>query len=143
MKGDVKQILAGGHKAVMALLMATHSGMTTDEYEKTVREWIATAKHPKTGRLYTEMVYVPMLELLRYLRVHGFKTYIVSAGGVEFMRPWTEMVYGIPPEQVFGSMIKTKYEKRNGNPMLVVDMKDDWKRIFPVVADTMSRRGGK
>ena len=89
--------------------MATHAGMTTEEFERIVRDWIATAKHPKTGRLYTEMVYQPMLELLAYLRANGFKTFIVSGGGIEFMRPWTEKVYGIPPEQVIGSSIKTKY----------------------------------
>ena len=84
-----------------------------------VRDWIATAKHPRTGRLYTEMVYLPMLELLAYLRGNGFKTYIVSGGGVEFMRPWTEKVYGIPPEQVIGSSIKTRFEMRDGKPVLV------------------------
>ena len=93
--------------------------MTTEEFEKIVREWIATAKHPKTSRPYTEMVYQPMLELLAYLRANGFKTYIVSGGGVEFMRPWTEKVYGIPPEQVIGSTIKTKFEMRDGKPVLV------------------------
>jgi len=84
-----------------------------------VKEWIATARHPETKRLYTEMVYQPMLELLSYLRTNGFKTFIVSGGGIEFMRPWTEKVYGVPPEQVVGSTIKTKYEMRNGKPVLV------------------------
>jgi hypothetical protein len=98
--------------------MATHAGMTTEEFEEIVTEWIATAKHPKTGKLYTEMVYQPMLELLAYLRSNGFKTFIVSGGGIEFMRPWTEKVYGIPPEQVVGSSIKTKYELRDGKPVL-------------------------
>jgi phosphoserine phosphatase len=99
--------------------MATHAGMTTDEFEKSVSDWIATARHPKTGKLYTEMVYQPMLELLAYLRANGFKTFIVSGGGIEFMRPWTEKVYGIPPEQVVGSSIKTKFETREGKPVLV------------------------
>ena len=99
--------------------MATHAGMTTAEFETLVRDWIASAKHPKTGRLYTEMVYQPMLELLAYLRANGFKTFIVSGGGIEFMRPWTEKVYGIPPEQVIGSSIKTKFEMRDGKPVLV------------------------
>src|SRR3990170_843716 len=99
--------------------MATHAGMTTEEFERTVRDWIATAKHPKTGRLYTEMVYQPMLELLAYLRANGFKTFIVSGGGIEFMRPWTEKVYGIPPEQVVGSSIKTKFDLRDGKPVLL------------------------
>jgi hypothetical protein len=119
LKGDLKHALAGGHKALMEIVAATHAGMTTEEFEKTVREWIATAKHPKTARPYTEMVYLPMIELLAYLRGHGFKTYIVSGGGVEFMRPWTEMVYGVPPEQVIGSSIKTRFEKQAGKPVLV------------------------
>jgi phosphoglycolate phosphatase-like HAD superfamily hydrolase len=129
LKGDVKGALAGGEKAILEIVMATHAGMTTEEFEQTVKDWIASAKHPKTGRLYTEMVYQPMLELLAYLRSKGFKTFIVSGGGVEFMRPWTEKVYGIPPEQVVGSSIKTKYELRNGKPVLArlpeIDFIDD------------------
>jgi hypothetical protein len=97
----------------------THAGMTTQAFEKIVTDWITTAKHPKTGRLFTEMVYQPMLELLAYLRANGFKTFIVSGGGIEFMRPWTEKVYGIPPEQVIGSSIKTTFELRDGQPTLV------------------------
>lgn len=119
LKGDVKTALAGGEKAILEIAMATHSGMTTEEFEKTVTDWITTAKHPKTGRLYTEMVYQPMLEMLSYLRANGFKTFIVSGGGVEFMRPWAEWVYGIPPEQVIGSSIKTNFEMRDGKPVLV------------------------
>jgi len=119
LKGDVKGALAGGERALLEIVMATHAGMTTEEFEKTVKEWIATARHPKTGRLYTEMVYQPTLELLAYLQANGFKTYIVSGGGIEFMRPWTEKVYGIPPEQVIGSSIKTKFELRDGKPVLV------------------------
>ncbi len=119
LKGDPKAALAGGERAVVQLMMATHAGMTTDEFAKIVSDWIATAKHPKTGRLFTEMVYQPMLELLAYLRANGFRTYIVSGGGVEFMRPWTERVYGIPPEQVIGSSIKLKFEMRDGKPVLV------------------------
>ena len=119
LKGDVKSALAGGEHALLELVMATHAGMTTEEFEKTVTDWITTAKHPKTGRLFTEMVYQPMLELLAYLRANGFKTFIVSGGGIEFMRPWAERVYGIPPEQVIGSSIKTKYELRDGKPVLV------------------------
>ena len=99
--------------------MATHAGTTTEEFEKIVKDWLATAKHPVTKRPYTEMVYQPMLELLVYLRANGFKTFIVSGGGIEFMRPWTEKVYGIPPEQVVGSSIKTKFELRDGKPVLV------------------------
>lgn len=119
LKGDLKAALAGGEKALLEIVMATHAGMTTEEFEKLVRDWVTTAKHPKTGRLYTDMVYQPMLELLAYLRANGFKTFIVSGGGIEFMRPWTEKVYGIPPEQVIGSSIKTKFELRDGKPVLV------------------------
>ena len=119
LKGDVKGALAGGEPAIAQIIMATHARMTTDEFNKIVRDWVATARHPRTKRLYTEMVYQPMLELLAYLRANGFKTFIVSGGGVEFMRPWTEKVYGIPPEQVIGSSIKTKYELREGKPVLV------------------------
>jgi hypothetical protein len=99
--------------------MATHAGMTTVEFEQIVRDWIATAKHPKTGKLYTEMVYQPMIELLTYLRANGFKTFIVSGGGIEFMRAWAERVYGVPPEQVIGSSAKTKFEMRDGQPVLM------------------------
>ncbi len=119
LKGDLKTALAGGDRAFLEIVMATHTGMTTVEFEQIVKDWIATAKHPKTGKLYTEMVYQPMLELLAYLRANGFKNYIVSGGGIEFMRPWTEKVYGIPPEQVVGSSIKTKFEMRDGKPVLV------------------------
>ncbi|MBP1768855.1 MAG: nonspecific acid phosphatase precursor [Candidatus Aminicenantes bacterium] len=119
LKGDLKAALAGGERAVLQVLMAGHAGMTTDEFTKIVEDWISTARHPKTGRLYTEMVYQPMLELLAYLRSNGFKTFIVSGGGIEFMRLWAERVYGIPPEQVIGSSIKTKYEIRDGKPILV------------------------
>jgi phosphoserine phosphatase len=119
LKGDLKTALAGGDKALLELVMATHTGMTTTEFEQIVKEWIKTAKHPKTGKLYTEMVYQPMLELLAYLRANGFKNFIVSGGGIEFMRPWTEQVYGIPPEQVIGSSVKTKFEMRDGKPVLV------------------------
>lgn len=129
LKGDVQAALAGGEHAVAEIVMATHTGMTTAEFEQIVKDWIATARHPQTGRRYTEMVYQPMLELLAYLRANGFKTFIVSGGGIEFMRPWTERVYGIPPEQVIGSSVKTRYEWRNGQPVLVrlpaIDFIDD------------------
>jgi phosphoglycolate phosphatase-like HAD superfamily hydrolase len=118
LKGDVKAALSGGEKALLEMAMATHAGMTTEEFDKIVSDWITNAKHPKTGKPYTEMVYQPMLELLAYLRVNGFKTFIVSGGGIEFMRPWAEKVYGIPPEQIIGSSIKTKYELRNGKPVI-------------------------
>ena len=119
LKGDMKTALAGGDHAVLELFMATHTGMTTVEFEQIVKDWIATAKHPKTGKLYTEMVYQPMLEVLAYLRANGFKNFIVSGGGIEFMRPWAEKIYGIPPEQVVGSSIKTQFELRDGKPVLV------------------------
>jgi phosphoglycolate phosphatase-like HAD superfamily hydrolase len=119
LRGDRKAALAGGEKALLEMVMATHAGMTTEEFGQNVTEWLAGAKHPTTGRRYTEMVYQPMLELLSYLRANGFKTFIVSGGGIEFMRPWTERVYGIPPEQVVGSSIKTRYEVRDGRPVLM------------------------
>ena len=129
LKGDVKGALAGGERAMMEIIMATHAGMTTAEFEGIVKDWLAIARHPRFKRPYTECVYQPMLELLAYLRANGFKTFIVSGGGIEFMRPWTEKVYGIPPEQVVGSSIKTKYEWRDGKPVLVrlpeVDFIDD------------------
>jgi phosphoglycolate phosphatase-like HAD superfamily hydrolase len=129
LKGDVKGALAGGEPALFQIVMATHTGMTSVEFDQIVRDWIATAKHPITGRLYTEMVYQPMLELVAYLRANGFKTFIVSGGGIDFMRPWTERVYGIPPEQVVGSSGKTKFEMRDTKPVLMrlpeVDFIDD------------------
>ena len=119
LKGDLKAALAGGERAMVEIMMVTHAGMSTEEFEKIVKDWIATAKHPKTGQPYTKMVYQPMVELLAYLRANGFKTFIVSGGGIEFMRPWTEKVYGIPPEQVVGSSIKTKFEEQGGKPVLL------------------------
>lgn len=119
LQNDLKGALAGGERAILEIIMASHAGMTTEEFEKVVLKWISTAKHPTTHRLYTEMVYQPMLEVLAYLRAHGFKTFIVSGGGAEFMRPWAESVYGIPPEQVIGSSIKTRFQLRNGKPVLV------------------------
>jgi phosphoglycolate phosphatase-like HAD superfamily hydrolase len=119
LKGDVKGALAGGEPAIMQIVAVTHAGLTTDEFEQTVRDWLATAKHPKTGRLFTEMAYQPMLELLAYLRANGFKTFIVSGGGADFMRVFSEKVYGIPPEQVIGSVGKVKFELRDGKPVLV------------------------
>ena len=119
LRGDAKTALAGGEHALIEMAMATHAGTTTEEFEAIVTDWIGKARHPETGRLFTEMVYQPMIELLAYLRANGFKTFIVSGGGIEFMRPWTERVYGIPPEQVIGSSIKTKFELRDGVPVLV------------------------
>ncbi len=127
--GDMGALVAAGEHGLLELLMATHAGMTTVEFEAVVTDWIATATHPTTGRPFTEMVYQPMLEVLDYLRANGFKTFIVSGGGIEFMRPWVEGVYGIPPEQVVGSSISTKFEMRDGEPVLVrlpeIDFIDD------------------
>jgi phosphoserine phosphatase len=129
LKGDLKEALKGGEHSMVEIVMATHAGMTTDEFEKIVSNWIATAKHPKLNRPYTECVYQPMVELLAYLRANGFKTFIVSGGGIEFMRPWAQKTYGVPPEQVVGSSIKTKFEMRDGKGVLTrlpeVDFIDD------------------
>jgi phosphoserine phosphatase len=129
LEGDLESILAGGESALLELVMATHAGMTTDEFDQTVREWISTATHPTTGRRYTEMVYQPMLELLTYLRASGFRTFIVSGGGIDFLRVWAEEVYGVPPHQVVGSSIRTVYEMREDGPALVrlpeIDFIDD------------------
>ena len=119
LKGDLKAAMAGGDRALVEIIMATHAGMTTVEFDQIVKDWIATAKHPKTGEPYTEMVYRPMLEVLAYLHANGFKNFIVSGGGIEFMRAWAEKIYGVPPEQIVGSSIKTKFEMRDGKPVLV------------------------
>jgi len=119
LEDDIEGVLAAGEHGLIELVMATHAGMTTAEFEAVVTDWIATARHPTTGRLFTDMVYQPMLELLDYLRTNGFKTFIVSGGGIEFMRPWTSAVYGVPPEQVVGSSIVTEFEMRDGVPVLV------------------------
>ncbi|MCE3254417.1 MAG: nonspecific acid phosphatase precursor [Cellvibrio sp.] len=119
LKGDMAGALAGGEKALVELIMATHANMTSEEFSSIVREWVTTARHPKTGLLYKEMVYLPMLEVLDYLRANGFKTFIVSGGGIEFMRVFSQEVYGVPPEQVIGSSIKTKFELRDNVPVLV------------------------
>jgi phosphoserine phosphatase len=129
LKGDLKGALAGGERSILELVMATHANMTTEEFDRTVLEWLSTARHPVTKRPYTQTVYQPMLEVLSYLRSNGFKTFVVSGGGVDFMRPWTQSVYGIPPEQVIGSSIKTRFEMRDGRPVLarlpVVNFIDD------------------
>jgi phosphoglycolate phosphatase-like HAD superfamily hydrolase len=117
--GDLEGLAAGGEKALLPILMTAHAGITTEEFRAIVKEWLATARHPKTGLPYNKMVYQPMLEVLAYLRANGFKTFIVSGGGVEFMRAFAEEAYGIPPEQVIGSQGKLKYEVRDGKPVLV------------------------
>lgn len=116
--GDMRVLAASGEQGLMQLIAVTHAGMTADEFTKIVSNWLSTARHPRFKRPYTELVYQPMLELLAYLRANGFKTYIASGGGIEFMRPWTERVYGIPPEQVLGSSIKMQFEMRDGRPIL-------------------------
>jgi hypothetical protein len=129
LKGDMAAVAATGERGVLEIVAATHSGMTTDEFTRSVEEWIASARHPQTGRLLTAMVYQPMQELLAYLRANGFKTFIVSGGGVEFMRAWAERVYDVPPEQVVGSAGKLRLETRGGKPVLVklptIDLIDD------------------
>jgi phosphoserine phosphatase len=119
LRGDVKAALEGGDHGLMELFMVTHTGMTTDEFAQMVKDWIATAKHPATGKRFLDMTYQPMLEVLTYLRANGFKNFIVSGGGIEFMRPWAEAAYGIPPEQVIGSSMKTKFGLRDGQAVLV------------------------
>lgn len=119
LKDDLEAALAGGEESILEIIGASHGGMTTGEFNGIVREWISTAIHPSTQRPYNQMVYQPMLELLAFLRAHGFKTYIVSGGGAGFMRPWSGETYGIPPEQVIGSSIKTKFELRNGVPVII------------------------
>lgn len=127
--GDAATALAGGEKSVVELVSAAHAGITTDEFAAMVAQWIAITNHPRTDRPYTDMAYRPMLELLAYLRANGFKTYIVSGGGVEFMRPRSERVYGVPPEQVIGSTGKLAYELKDGKPALMklpeIDHVDD------------------
>ena len=129
LKGDLKAALRDGTKALEQLVMVSHAGMTSEEFSRIVAEWLATARHPRFNRPYTDLVYQPMLELLAYLRANGFKTFIVSGGGVEFMRVFAEKTYGVPPEQVVGSSIKEKFELRDGKPVIVrlpvIDFIDD------------------
>ena len=119
LENDMQTFAGTGLQGVMDLMLAAHSGMTTEEFESIVKNWLITARHPKFNKPYTELVYQPMLELLTYLRANGFKTFIVSGGGIEFVRTFSEKSYGIPPEQVIGSSIKTQYELRDGKPVLV------------------------
>ena len=127
--GDIKAVLASGAGGLAQILAVSHAGITTEAFEQIVADWIASARHPGTKRRYDEMIYQPMLELLAHLRASGYKTFIVSGGGVEFMRPWVERVYGIPPEQVVGSRGKVKYEVKDGIPSLFklpeIDLNDD------------------
>ena len=127
--GDAAGIAASGEKGLVELVAASHAGMTSDEFTKIASDWIETAKHPKSGKPYTDMIYQPMLELISYLKANGFEVFIVSGGGIEFMRPWTERVYGIPPQNVVGSSIESKYDVKDGKPEIVrlpnVDFIDD------------------
>lgn len=119
LKGDIKALTADHMKGLFRILALTHSGMTTTEFNQRVEDWIASEKHPRFGRSYIDCSYLPMIELLEYLRANGFRTYIASAGGMDFMRVWSERVYGIPPEQVLGSYGQCTYELRDGKPVLI------------------------
>jgi len=129
LKGNIEKALAGGEKALLEMVMATHAGMTAEEFSNSVSDWLSSARHPGTGELYTAMVYQPMLELLDYLRANDFKIFIVSGGGIDFVRVFSEEIYGIPPERVVGSSIDAKYEIRDGKPVIVklpeIDFIDD------------------
>jgi hypothetical protein len=118
LEDDVRALAASGERGLVEIIMVTHAGMSADEFAKIVTNWLTVARHPRFRRPYTELVYQPMLEVLAYLRGNGFKTYIVSGGGIEFMRPWSDKIYGVPPEQVVGSSIKTRFEMRDGQPRL-------------------------
>ena len=124
LEGDIETLAAFGEKGLLEVMAATHAGMTTEEFSKIVLDWIASARHPRFNRPYTDLVYQPMIELLAHMRAHGFKTFIVSGGGIEFMRPWTEKIYGIPPEQVVGSSGVTKFQlEPDGKPVLLKEAK--------------------
>lgn len=118
LEGDMEGVMKEGEPGLIKLVMASHTGMTGDEFEASVLEWVKSARHPKTNQPYTSMVYQPMLELLDYLRDNGFATFIVSGGGIDFMRPWAEGVYGIPSHQIVGSSVKTQFDYNDGNPVL-------------------------
>jgi len=119
LEGDLKTALASGEKGLLEMVMATHAGMTAEQFTRIVSDWIQKSEHPRFKRLYTDCVYLPQLELLQYLRENGFQTFIVSGGGIEFMRPWADAVYGVEPWQVVGSSIVTEFEMRDGKPALV------------------------
>ncbi|WP_051615229.1 HAD family hydrolase [Phyllobacterium sp. UNC302MFCol5.2] len=129
LSGDLNGVAASGERGLVELVAATHAGMTSEEFSKIVADWIAKARHPKLDKPYTSLIFQPMLEVIDYLKQNGFKVFIVSGGGIEFMRPWTDKVYGIPAENVIGSSIKTKYEVRDGKPVIIrlpeIDFIDD------------------
>jgi len=118
LENDMKTLMASGMEGLLEIVMASHAGITTDEFDTIVKDWVSTAKHPSKNKSYNELVYQPMLELLQYLRANDFKTYIVSGGGVDFMRAFVTEVYGIPEEQIIGSRVKTEYNYNNGNPII-------------------------
>jgi len=126
LENDLKTVAAAGMQGLIELVLATHANMTTEEFESVVKDWLATARHPKFNKSYTDLVFQPMLELLAYLRANDFKTFIVSGGGIEFVRVFSQRVYGIPPEQVIGSSISTRFEVQNGKPILVREPKVDF-----------------
>jgi len=142
--GDIKSVLGAGVPALVELVIGTHSGMTTEDFDILARKWLATKRHPKTNRLFTEMVFQPMLELLAYLRASGFKTFIVSGGGIEFMRAFAEIAYGVPPEQVIGSSGKLQFEMRAGEPVLTklgeIAVIDDKSEKPAVIQNHIGRR---
>ena len=117
--GELTRTAAGGEKMLAELIIATHSGMTTEEFEAIVTDWMRRARHPRFDRPYPELVYQPMLEVLHFLQQNGYRSHIVSGGGIEFMRPWTTPVYGIPPERIVGSSVKNRYELRDDKPVLI------------------------
>jgi phosphoserine phosphatase len=141
--GDIPAVLAQGDHAILEIMSVSHSGMTTEEFNKIVADWLATARHPRFHRPYTDLVYQPMLELLAYMRANGFKTFIVSGGGVEFMRVFADRVYGIPPEQVVGSSIATKYELQSSGPVLVREPKVFFVDDGPGKAEGINRHIGR
>jgi phosphoglycolate phosphatase-like HAD superfamily hydrolase len=142
--GELSRVFAGGLPALAEIVIATHSGMTIDEFQAMARNWLATTRHPKTNKLFTEMVFQPMIELLNYLRANGFKTFIVSGGGIEFMRTFAETTYGAPPEQVIGSSGKLKFEIRDGEPVLTklldIQVIDDNDLKAAVIQNHIGRR---
>ena len=144
LEGDTKAALAGGEHALLEIVSASHSGMTIEAFARIAQGWLANAKHPRLGRPYTDLVYQPMLELLGYLRSNGFATWIVSGGGVEFLRAFAEKSYGIPPDQVIGSRGRTKFELRDGRPVLVkqpgIDFVDDGEGKPVAIQQIIGRR---
>jgi phosphoglycolate phosphatase-like HAD superfamily hydrolase len=141
--GDMKAVAAMGEKGMLEIVAATHSGMTTVDFNESVKQWLETAKHPRFKVLYTDLIYQPMLELLDYLRANGFKTFIVSGGGVEFMRNFTDKTYGIPPEQVIGSSGVTKYQMWDASPALVKEPKVFFIDDGPGKAEAINRVIGR